>query len=194
MLKMPSKLIRILRITFCYKQLCGRCLVHMTPVVKVVIHCALALLYAKYISDNLIYKEQRACRLTVTSRMSTNTGNRGPLKRMNTTPDVRHIVPLLWTQSIKKQYRNSDATGRVARRRSHGTVRRCLAGGRRSIASAFLFTAGLEHAILHWSVRKQPQRIEFEMKWSWPFVKHTKVLSTATNITNPSGEYTDPIL
>ena len=43
-LKMPSKLIRILRITFCYKQLCGRCLVHMTPVVKVVIHCVFALL------------------------------------------------------------------------------------------------------------------------------------------------------
>ena len=40
----PSKLIRILRITFCYKQLCGRCLVHMTPVVKVVIHCVFALL------------------------------------------------------------------------------------------------------------------------------------------------------
>ena len=36
-------------------------------------------------------------------------------------------------------------------------------GGRRSIASAFLFTAALEHAILHWSVRKQPQRIEFEI-------------------------------
>ena len=30
-------------------------------------------------------------------------------------------------------------------------------GGRRSIASAFLFIAALEHAILHWSVRKQPQ-------------------------------------
>ena len=43
-LKMPSKLIRILRITFYYKQLCGRCLVHMTPVVKVVIHCVFALL------------------------------------------------------------------------------------------------------------------------------------------------------
>ena len=43
-LKMPSKLIRILRITFCYNQLCGRCLVHMTPVVKVVIHCVFALL------------------------------------------------------------------------------------------------------------------------------------------------------
>ena len=43
-IKMPSKLIRILRITFCYKQLCGRCLVHMTPVVKVVIHCVFALL------------------------------------------------------------------------------------------------------------------------------------------------------
>ena len=43
-LKMPSKLIRILRITFCYKQLCGRCLVHMTPVVKVVIHCVFPLL------------------------------------------------------------------------------------------------------------------------------------------------------
>ena len=54
-------------------------------------------------------------------------------------------------------------TGRLARRRSHGTVRRRLAGGRRSIASAFLFTAALGHAILHWSVRKQPQRIEFEI-------------------------------
>ena len=42
-LKLLSKLIRILRITFCYKQLCGRCLVHMTPVVKVVIHCVFAL-------------------------------------------------------------------------------------------------------------------------------------------------------
>ena len=163
---MPSKLIRILRITFCYKQLCGRCLVHMTPVVKVLTHCVFALLLAKYISDNLIYKEQRACRLTVTSRMSTNTGNR---------------------------IANSGGTGRLARRRSHGTVRRRLAGGRQSIASAFLFTAALEHAILHWSVRKQPQRIEFEIKWSWPFVKHTKVLSTATNITKPSGEYTHPI-
>ena len=29
----------------------------------------------------------------------------------------------------------------------------------RSIASAFLFIAALEHAILHWSVRKQPQQI-----------------------------------
>ena len=38
--------------------------------------------------------------------------------------------------------------------------------GRRSIASAFLFIAALEHAILHWSVRKQPQRIEFEIKCS----------------------------
>ena len=44
LLKMPSKFIRILRITFCYKQLCGRCLVHMSPVVKVVIHCVFALL------------------------------------------------------------------------------------------------------------------------------------------------------
>ena len=52
-------------------------------------------------------------------------------------------------------------------------------GGRRSIASAFLFIAALEHAILHWSVRKQPQRIEFEIKCSLLFVKHTKVLSTA---------------
>ena len=43
-LKMPSKLIRILRITFSDTQLCGRCLVHMTPVVKVVIHCVFALL------------------------------------------------------------------------------------------------------------------------------------------------------
>ena len=43
-LKMPSKFIRILRITFCYKQLCGRCLVHMTPVGKVVTHCVFALL------------------------------------------------------------------------------------------------------------------------------------------------------
>ena len=41
---MPSKFIRILRITFCYKQLCGMCLVHMTPVVKVVTHCVFALL------------------------------------------------------------------------------------------------------------------------------------------------------
>ena len=41
-----------------------------------------------------------------------------------------------------------------------------LAGERRSIASAFLFIAALEHAILHWSVRKQPQRIEFEIKCS----------------------------
>ena len=39
-----SKLIRILRITLYYKQLCGRCLVHMTPVVKVVTHCVFALL------------------------------------------------------------------------------------------------------------------------------------------------------
>ena len=44
-LKLPSKLIRILHnITFCYKQLCGRCSVHMTPVVKVVTHCVFALL------------------------------------------------------------------------------------------------------------------------------------------------------
>ena len=63
----------------------------------------------------------------------------------------------------------------------------------RTIASAFMFIAALEHAILHWSVRKQPQRIEFEIKCSWLFVKHTKVLSTATNNTKPSGEYTHPI-
>ena len=39
-------------------------------------------------------------------------------------------------------------------------------GGGRSIASAFLFIVASEHAILHWSVRKQPQRIEFEIKCS----------------------------
>ena len=44
LLKMPSKFICILRITFCDTQLCGRCLVNMTPVVKVVIHCVFALL------------------------------------------------------------------------------------------------------------------------------------------------------
>ena len=69
------------------------------------------------------------------------------------------------TTSLKTKYQetNSGGTGRLAWRRSHGTVRRRLAGGRRSIASAFLFTAALGHAILHWSVRKQPQRIEFEI-------------------------------
>ena len=34
-----------------------------------------------------------------------------------------------------------------------------LAGGRRPIAGAFLCTAACGHATLHWSVRKQPQRI-----------------------------------
>ena len=70
-------------------------------------------------------------------------------------------------------YCTTSLNGKLARRRSHGTVRRRLAGGgggggggRRSIASAFLFIAALEHAILHWSVRKQPQRIEFEIKCS----------------------------
>ena len=43
-LKMPSKFIRILRTTFCYTRLCGGCLVNMTPVVKLVIHCVFALL------------------------------------------------------------------------------------------------------------------------------------------------------
>ena len=43
-LKMPSNFVCILRITFSDTQLCGRCLVNMTPVVKVVIHCAFALL------------------------------------------------------------------------------------------------------------------------------------------------------
>ena len=42
-LKMPSKFIRILRITCCYTQLCGGCLVNMTPVGKLVIHCVYAL-------------------------------------------------------------------------------------------------------------------------------------------------------
>ena len=37
-------LIYILRITFSDTQLCGRCLINMTPVVKVVIHCVFALL------------------------------------------------------------------------------------------------------------------------------------------------------
>ena len=45
-LKMPSKFIKfcILHITFSDTQLCGRCLINMTPVVKVVIHCIFALL------------------------------------------------------------------------------------------------------------------------------------------------------
>ena len=34
-------------IKFYYTQLCGRCLVNMTPVVKVVIHCVLILHYYK---------------------------------------------------------------------------------------------------------------------------------------------------
>ena len=49
-LKLLSKLIRILRITLCYKQLCSRCLVNMTTVDNMVIHCVFALLSAKYIS------------------------------------------------------------------------------------------------------------------------------------------------
>ena len=49
-LKLLSKLIRNLRITFCYTQLCSRCLVNMTPVVNVVIHYVFALLSAIYIS------------------------------------------------------------------------------------------------------------------------------------------------
>ena len=43
-LKLLSKLIRILHITFCYTQLCGGCLVNMTSLVKVVIHRVFALL------------------------------------------------------------------------------------------------------------------------------------------------------
>ena len=43
-LKMPSKFVCILRITFSDTQLCGRCLVNMTPVVNVVIDCVFALL------------------------------------------------------------------------------------------------------------------------------------------------------
>ena len=43
-LKMPSKFVCILRITFSDTQLYGRCLINMTPVVKVVIHCVFALL------------------------------------------------------------------------------------------------------------------------------------------------------
>ena len=48
MLKMLFKFICILRITFCDTQLCGRCLVNMTPVVKVLIHCVFALLLHYY--------------------------------------------------------------------------------------------------------------------------------------------------
>ena len=69
--------------------------------------------------------------------------------------------------SLKKQYKQIAA----APADSHGgdhTAQFVAAsqGGQRSIASAFLFIAALEHAILHWSVRKQPQRIEFEIKCS----------------------------
>ena len=39
-------------------------------------------------------------------------------------------------------------------------------GGQLPLSIAFLFIVALEHAILHWSVRKQPQRIEFEIKCS----------------------------
>ena len=53
-LKMPSKLIRILRITFCYKQLCGRCLVHMIPIVKVVIHFVFAQCKLHYYKRNTL--------------------------------------------------------------------------------------------------------------------------------------------
>ena len=103
-LKLLSKLIRILRITWCDRKLCGRCLVNMTPVVSG--NTLRILHYYKRIrlAIIIVYKEQRACRSIVTSRMSTNAGNRRPLKRMNTTPYVRHIVPLLCTQSIKKHY------------------------------------------------------------------------------------------
>ena len=48
----------------------------------------------------------------------------------------------------------------------HTVCRVHVAASRRSNASAFLFIAALDHAILHWSVRKQPQRIEFEIKCS----------------------------
>ena len=96
---------------------------------------------------------------------------------------------------FKKQYKKIAAAPADSHGGDHTAqfVPASQGGGRRSIASAFLFIAALEHAILHWSVRKQPQRIEFEIKCSWLFVKHTKVLSTATNITKPSGEYTHPI-
>ena len=128
--------------------------------------------------------------------MSTNTGNRGPLKRMNTTPYVRHIVPFLWTQSLKKQCSKIAAAPADSHGADH-TAQFVAAsqggGGGGQLLVHFCVLQFCGHAILHWFVRKQPQRIEFKIKWSWPFVKHTKVPSTATNITKQSGEYTHPI-
>ena len=46
-------------------------------------------IYDNKLSDCLLSRSQRLIGL------STNTGNRGPLKRMNTTPYVRHIIQLL---------------------------------------------------------------------------------------------------
>ena len=80
-------------------------------------------------------------------------------KSWTTEANEYHTISLI----TKYQETNSGGNGRLAQRKSHGTVRRRLAGGRRSIASALLFTAALGHATLHWSVRKQPQRIKFEI-------------------------------
>ena len=75
-----------------------------------------------------------------------------------------------WTTEANEYHTLCAAVSRnsIAAADSHGgdhTVQFVAAsqGGRRSIASAFLFIAALEHAILHWSVCKQPQRIEFEI-------------------------------
>ena len=58
---MPSKFVCILRITFSDTQLCGRCLINMTPVVKVVIHCVLHYYKRNTLAIIIIYKEQCAC-------------------------------------------------------------------------------------------------------------------------------------
>ena len=65
----------------------------MTPVVNVVIHCVVILPYYQRntLAVIIIDKEQRACRLIVNSRMSTNAGNRVPLKQINTTPYVLRV-------------------------------------------------------------------------------------------------------
>ena len=52
------------------------------------------------------------------------------------------------------------ATGRLARRRSQGTLHRRLAVRWSPIASALLFTAA---SLLHWSWRKQPQLLELKI-------------------------------
>ena len=131
----------------------------MTTVVNVVIHCVFALLSAKYISGYHNLDLERITRMPINCKQP-NVYQCG--KSWTTEANEYHSLSCHFFEH--KLSRNIVEIA-AALADSHGGdhTAQFVAASHGAAANCECISV-CRHAILHWSFRKQPQRIEFEIK------------------------------